>query len=111
MPANNRPIKRKTYDCTSEFESETKKLHLTDVCNVSTFTYSLIGDKESKHDDSTILGSLVDDGRQLKAPVPTKETYHENSVIPVPSNDQNALPSTVSSLPKVEKNIVSLYVS
>ncbi|WOG94720.1 hypothetical protein DCAR_0314017 [Daucus carota subsp. sativus] len=94
LPANNRPIKRKTYDCTSEFESETKKLHLTDVCNVSTFTYSLIGDKESKHDDSTILGSLVDDGRQLKAPVPTKETYHENSVIPVPSNDQNALPST-----------------
>ncbi|KAK1354268.1 RNA helicase [Heracleum sosnowskyi] len=103
LPTNNRPIKRKTSDDASEFESETKRLHLRESCNDSNSTYPLIGDKELKHNDSTICGSAVGDARHCKALVPVKEIYYENSEIPVPSNDPNVLPSSVSSMPEAEK--------
>lgn len=108
LPTNNRPIKRKISDYTFDYESETKRLHLRESCNDSKFSDPLIGDKESTHNDSNICSSVIGDARQCKAPVPVKEVYYENSEIPLPSNDQDALPSNVSSVPEVEKIMVSL---
>ncbi|KAK1367944.1 RNA helicase [Heracleum sosnowskyi] len=101
LPTNNRPIKRKTNDDTSEFESQSKRLQLRENCNVSS-------DTEFTQDCSSICGVFGDVGR-CEAPVQSKETSNENSEILVPLKQQDVLPNSVFTVPKEEKSMDRIH--
>ncbi|KAL8107342.1 hypothetical protein AgCh_023945 [Apium graveolens] len=102
LPTHNHPVKRKTNDNTSAFESQPKRLHLSENCDISSLTCSLVGDREVMQDGSSICGILGDVG-QCEAPVRFKEISDENSEIPLPLNQQNVSPHSVFTAPKVDK--------
>lgn len=110
LATNNHPVKRNTNNDTSEFESQSKRLHLSKNCNAGSFTRSLVGDREFMQDESSISGIFGDVGL-CEASVRFKEISDENSEIPVPLNQQNVFPNSVFTAPKVDNPMVIFNVS
>ena len=111
LPTNNQPIKRKNNDYTSKYESQSKRLHQNENCDVSSFKDPLIGDREFRQVDSSIRGSSFVDVGRCETSVQFTETSFENCEMPVPLNQENVLSNSVFTVPKVDKAVVRFNIS
>ncbi|KAL8120398.1 ATP-dependent RNA helicase DEAH13-like [Apium graveolens] len=109
LPTNNQPIKRKNNDNTSKYESQSKRLHQNENCDVSSFKDPFIGDREFRQVDSSIRGSGFGDVGRCETSVRFKETSFENCEMPVPLNQENVLSNSVFTVPKVDKTVDRIH--
>nr|XP_017249916.1 PREDICTED: ATP-dependent RNA helicase DEAH13-like isoform X3 [Daucus carota subsp. sativus] len=109
LPTNNQPVKRKNNDYTSKYESQSKRLHQNENCDVSSFKDPLIGDREFRQVDSSIRGSSFVDVGRCETSVQFTETSFENCEMPVPLNQENVLSNSVFTVPKVDKAVDRIH--
>lgn len=110
LPTNNHPNKRKNNANTSKYESQLKRLHQNEYCDVSSFKDPLIADKEFMQVNSSIHSSGSGDVGLSETSVRFIDSSFENCEMPVPLNQEDVLSNSVFTVPEVNKTVVRFNV-